>query len=524
MNKFKRGLVAAISAGLVITGGAAMGPAMVAAQSFQETVKTLPSQDTANLTIHKYPSPSSALPNDGRKLSEAELDGMDGLDDAIFRVTKVDDIDLKTNAGWRAAAKLDVEAAKNQLDTGVQREVRTTGGGIAKFDGLPVGLYLVEEIQAPAGYKAADDFLVTLPLTNPQDRSEWLYDVHVYPKNTEVPKGEPSKTVEDANKNAGDRIKYSITAPIADYENVTWVRVDDKYSTGRLTSPQVANVKVSNDASSVELGTDDYNVNGDTDGTHVLQLTEAGLKKVNDLGNATKRTLSYELSFEVLPVEGDSAGLLKSVDNTLELRQSNHTDHKPTTPPGDTPPLTPPPGTPPPTTPPGDDPLTRTYFGNVQLKKVSSEDSTVPVDGAKFDIYRCNNVDEIKAAIANNSQGAPVKSAVTENGGVATFLGLHANNFVDNETKSSDPSGYCLVESQAVQGYELLAEPVYFTVNADLTNHTVARTEIATDDTSNVPTFGLPLTGGAGVWMILGAGLLLLITASGYFVFRQRQA
>ncbi|WP_257181628.1 SpaH/EbpB family LPXTG-anchored major pilin [Corynebacterium cystitidis] len=539
MNKFKRGLVVAISTGLVITGGAAMGPAMVAAQGFQDTVETLPTQDTAKLTIHKLAKPDTSLPHDGRKV---DTTGLTPLKGAKFEVTQVQGIDLQTNAGWREAAGLTVETAKGRLDASTKKVVTTEGDhGSVTLDNLPVGLYLVEEIEAPFNYNVTvEPFLVTLPLTNPENRGEWLYDVHVYPKNEKVDQDLPRKTVKDANMNAskgaddknidednfsvGDRITYSITAPIAAYDKVTAVHVRDVYTSGRLESAEVANVALNGAA----LDEADYAFNGAVDGVADLALTASGLKKVNDLP-VEDRKLTYDLSFAVKAVEG---GALSSIDNALELRQSNQTDKapdpsNPTEPPTDTPPVTPP-GTPPGTPPltpgnPGPDPLTRSYFGNVTLKKLNVKDDK-PVPGATFEIYRCNNAAELKDAIKDSTAPDPIRRQTTDSNGVINFLGLHANDFEDNEAKESNPTGYCLVEDQAADSFELLAEPVFFQVKADTVNHKVDLVEIATDEVKNTPTFGLPHTGGAGVWMILGAGLLLLITASGYFVFRQRQA
>lgn len=73
-------------------------------------------------------------------------------------------------------------------------EVFTDKDGMAKFDGLDVGMYLVIETQAPQAVTVpAEPFLVSIPMTRigdtaegeaSQNQKQWLYDVTVYPKNS----------------------------------------------------------------------------------------------------------------------------------------------------------------------------------------------------------------------------------------------------------------------------------------------------------------------------------------------------
>ena len=63
-----------------------------------------------------------------------------------------------------------------------------TDKGVAKKDGLALGLYLVVETKAPDKVTSpADPFLVSVPMTRIADNdttnklTDWIYDVHVYP-------------------------------------------------------------------------------------------------------------------------------------------------------------------------------------------------------------------------------------------------------------------------------------------------------------------------------------------------------
>lgn len=69
------------------------------------------------------------------------------------------------------------------------QSVTTDANGVAAFQNLAVGIYLVVESDSPDTVSAAaDPFLVSVPMT--VDNSKWLYDVHVYPKNETVVSGD----------------------------------------------------------------------------------------------------------------------------------------------------------------------------------------------------------------------------------------------------------------------------------------------------------------------------------------------
>lgn len=66
----------------------------------------------------------------------------------------------------------------------------TTGNGTFKFDNLPVGIYVLKEVTAPAQITTplAEDSLISIPMVNTatsnnNGNAEWMYDVYVYPKN-----------------------------------------------------------------------------------------------------------------------------------------------------------------------------------------------------------------------------------------------------------------------------------------------------------------------------------------------------
>lgn len=78
------------------------------------------------------------------------------------------------------------ESGKPIALTQVTATDNTFGEGIAKFEELALGRYLVVETKAaPNTTRTTPDFFVDVPMTNP-DGNGWLYTVHVYPKNALV--------------------------------------------------------------------------------------------------------------------------------------------------------------------------------------------------------------------------------------------------------------------------------------------------------------------------------------------------
>lgn len=78
----------------------------------------------------------------------------------------------------------------NDQALGVVGTQKTTREGVAVFDQLSVGLYLVIETRTPDSVtKAVEPFLVSIPMTREATDAkgtEWLYNVTVYPKNSTV--------------------------------------------------------------------------------------------------------------------------------------------------------------------------------------------------------------------------------------------------------------------------------------------------------------------------------------------------
>ena len=141
---------------------------------------------TGSITIHKYVKDADNGTTEGNGLEDTSNHGTP-LDGVTFTVEKLTNVDLTTQAGWEKLAGYNgnVDSAKaGGTDAAVKK--KTAGGGVATFDSLPLGAYIVTETETPAGYVGSKPFIITVPMTHPTDLNKWVYDVHAYPKNSKA--------------------------------------------------------------------------------------------------------------------------------------------------------------------------------------------------------------------------------------------------------------------------------------------------------------------------------------------------
>ena len=166
-----------------------------------------------SITIHKFEyNPSSGATSQQGTGAEGEAapSGATPLGGVTFEIYKVQNEEwLKAYYGGQAAATgqdfSNIDASNyystnsttgaitvngSKIDT-VTTATSGTDIGVAKKDGLALGLYLVVETSAPDKVTSpAAPFLVSVPMTRIADTTttnkltDWIYDVHVYPKNS----------------------------------------------------------------------------------------------------------------------------------------------------------------------------------------------------------------------------------------------------------------------------------------------------------------------------------------------------
>lgn len=196
MKKAKRFLTGLLSAALALSLCAM--PAMAANDG--ETPATTPpqdvwTQDTGSITIHKYEYNGQVKTDGTGEESDVIPDGATALEGATFSIYQVMDRAALRNYydGTDGQTKVTVDTYLNDTKDAIKSgesysdpvDTKTTdAGGIAKFSNLELGLYVVVETGTPDKVTSpVKPFLVSVPMTKASNPSEWLYDIHVYPKN-----------------------------------------------------------------------------------------------------------------------------------------------------------------------------------------------------------------------------------------------------------------------------------------------------------------------------------------------------
>lgn len=161
---------------------------------------------------------------------------------------------------------------------------------------------------------------------------------------------------------------------------------------------------------------------------------------------------------------------------------------------------------------------------SIILKKVSGDNTSTPLSGAEFDLYK-----------VDDSTGKPDNTAL--------YIGLTSDSqgIFSNENFKLEYGTYHLIETKAPDGYNQLAVPVVIVVNENgvsaMLQNSTSRLEVSkTEDTStgtavytilvtNSSGYKLPDTGGTGTKLYTFGGLALIAGCLmyGYSMRRKRE-
>ena len=506
-----------LAAAMALSAGALAVPAG-AAQLFDPDAPTIGYGSNTSLTIHKCEQTDTNGVTEGTGNEDPTAE-CKPVSDVEFTITKLN-VDLTTNAGWKTLAETKGDVSKARALTGGPAHTVTTGGdGLAYFgaDKTEVGAYLVSETRTPDQVIPAEDFVVTLPMTNPQDTTKWNYNVHVYPKNTLS--GVDKQVTDKPAPGSGQNITYTITTsiPKVDYPGGARIKryeVVDRLDK-RINKDALAPVvKIVNGQQATPLvESTDYTViiaEGTDYNWATIQLTEEGRRKAAEArhnGNGETKvqaTLTATFDPKTVDLEGvlsNTAGLIPNDSPNFTWDPSN---------PGTT---TDVPGIP--TTP------VLSKYGKVVVTKTGTDDlaDKTKYNGAQFQVYECTKTAS-GATLRDSDPSTPTVDPLTV-GGEKTFTTagqgtveinyLRANDYVNGAKKDqlTDEDHYCLVETKAPEGYTLQADPIPFRVlAADAEAKTP--TEVTVTDVPKNAGFRLPLTGANGVIFLTVAGAFLV--------------
>lgn len=195
MKKFKKMLAGLLGAAMVLTSFGT--PTWADATTpLKTTPATIDTTKSGSITIHKYEFNGKETEKGTAtgKDTDAVPKGATALAGAEFTIYKVEDVDKfdefytynKNDNLPSVESYLDKDGKtiQKKYDVDSHKWSQTTNeDGIAEFNNLGLGLYVVIETKTPAKVTTpAAPFLVSVPMTT-TDGKEWLYDVHVYPKN-----------------------------------------------------------------------------------------------------------------------------------------------------------------------------------------------------------------------------------------------------------------------------------------------------------------------------------------------------
>lgn len=543
MVRIRKVLAATAASALLATGAfaGAVGTHLVPTAAAQTTALERGGQipETAGLQVHKYLGLPGGVPGNGAEIEGGPVGDYQPVSGITFTAFPVNGFPLDTLANWQDADDLDINTlftppGSNSLRTvdstrvGTSSTAITNDEGLADFRNLPTGLYLiVEEDNPTAGDRAvapAAPFLVTLPMTDPNNPDRWLDTVHVYPKNQAAEA--PVKTITDpvteetgvdvdvTGSSTGELIGYTINGTVPQLTPDTGLNgfvITDRLPVG-VGEPEEITVTLGEETLTEDTDYVSY-VYQLGDDAWVVRIELTG-ETLADLGGAAT---SISLNFQAQVGDASSG----SLDNQAWILPSDpNLDGSLTWDPAN----------------PGDGPLPGTAsnvvaskYGEVKITK-RGRDADVLLEDAIFELRRCTE----DGTLVENS--APIRVAgetavTTVTGGTASISQIHLGNVVngtDNTPVYQDiwagvGTQFCLLETQAPDGYELLPEPVTFELTADETTAGLVAADIEIENVEANAGFQLPLTGGMGIWLILGTGGLLLIAAAIYYaVIRQR--
>lgn len=165
------------------------------------TKSTIDTTKRGSITIHKYEYNGTGG-NEGTGNADDRIpDGATALAGVEYTVWKISDLtnyyEYNSTGDLPKTTDFTVEKdgsswklKKNGTPDGTLIGSQPTDAtGVVTFGDLAVGIYYVNETKAPdkvyspVAASQGAGFLVSIPMTNPKNNDEWLYDVNVFPKN-----------------------------------------------------------------------------------------------------------------------------------------------------------------------------------------------------------------------------------------------------------------------------------------------------------------------------------------------------
>lgn len=486
----------------------------------------------ATVTIHKLQGKTGPIVNTGKELSGLTAsDFLDGITFDVYDVTaayhtKYNEVYTSTTAqAADDAARAYVQGTAGHAPTVSGAKLTATkttaGGGAATFtlpkksDGKDAVYVFVE--QPKTGITAAENNLVlSFPVYELKSDGSYtdteLTDIHLYPKNTTetitpvkeitTPNSDGAKPVEHNNYNVGKEIGFKLSTKIPANIGVkevdgatphynTFGLVDIHDTTLAFDKAGAHELKVANTDIVLEENTDYTIVVGEpvVEGkeTFKVKLTQDGINKLAEQGG---KTLEFTYTMKL----NASAKIDEANVNKVTVEYGRKTDDF-----NDV------------VTTPGNE--KEVYTGGYRFIKTDVS-TNKPLANAEF-VVRDANADTAKYLKIDDTTK---EISWVDSDDTATKFTTGADGIVD--IKGLTYGTYYLEETTAPKDYVKLSERIAFTVAFDSYKTTTATPH----NVANTPKGFLPSTGGKGIVLFVGLGIVMVALAGAYFVSRRKEA
>ena len=471
-----------------------------------------PDAGTGQIVVHKYEQNSSngTTAGDGTTTSPSGA-VIAGVEFTVKEVLlSAASLDLLTNAGWQSASDIEVGFDADNPETSLTSQLNVTLSagtvqvtdvtGTATFGSLGYGLYLVQETDGPAIVTdPSKAFLVTVPYptgpANATNPNEWLYTVHVYPKNAVAGLEKVVNSGDAGFYTAGDYVSWTVTVDLPilpSGENFTTVVLTDTINTSDLAfvtsgipagiAPRsVAVFDAAGDPTATTFVVTTHFVYNIAAGVQTVTFTAAGRALLEAEAQGGSIVFVVPTQIVTLPTNGLVTNNVNSVINSSSL-----------------------------------DADASQGFGQLRVLKYAETDvadtpTNVPLAGATFELYHDLGI------VGTLEVGDPL---VTVDGVDQWVSGTNG----ELDIEALKPGNYLLVETAAPAGYQTLGVAAPIAVTVVVGETVTGSVNYSAVENLQLPLFALPFTGSTGVvtFSILGAALMSLGVAFAIVARRRR--
>lgn len=350
LKRFLTGVLSAVMA-LSVCALPAAAAEDAGATTTAPSTSTIDTGKKGSITIHKYVMTNvgdAKTSNNGETVDASGIPAgataASGAKFTLYKVMTKDDLIAYYNNGAETTpkaenyldsdGKVDTTKVKNFDDADKNGEKcvvempATNTDGVSTISDLELGLYLAVETTTPAAVTSAiQPFLISVPMTkvdtakdNSKSADSWLYDIHVYPKNSTAvgeitlkKLGVIGNDTEHGEGLAG--VRFELERLIDGKENAmevdsNWKQIESNEPDKYFTTGLDGTVKISN----LKPGTYRFTEIGYATGSENKFIINNGAKYVFEVKAGESNTVTVKK-----PADADNSGDYKAEGNTVTV-------------------------------------------------------------------------------------------------------------------------------------------------------------------------------------------------------------